>query len=390
MHRLLGIALLGSTALYPAVAAAQDTGQQLTQEPLAWQQMNECQQLVAFAEQQPAQAPLGPPEAQELLAQGDLDPCRQLLGQIDQTAFGQFEQDYDAQFAGQQMDQPSEGTATVTIQQQAPQVTVPQPQVTVTQAAPEIIVRQQAPTITVLQAQPEIIVRIPELDIDVDVAQPQVSVGEGEPAIDMAEQPQPQVTFEEIGEPQIVFERAEGEPQITFERLAAAEQPEATDELAQAEQQPEATDELAQADQPDAMQQETAGADPQMIDPGEAALSDPTDVAASDILGRPVVNQDGQQVGEVVALVELTDGQFAAIVAADAYLGIGEHQYAIPLDSLAFAADALVVIDLTDEQLAQSPEWNQAMATRDITSDEMTQMQIWQAPDQNGGGQQMP
>jgi sporulation protein YlmC with PRC-barrel domain len=388
MYRLFGLVLLGSTALWPVTALAQDAEADV-ERTLAWQEMNDCQRLAALAQMKPDQAPIGLEDARNLEAQNDLASCTQAVGEMDQLEFSEFQQEYEAAFAGQSptgAGDEATGEATITVQQAAPEVTVHAPQVTVTQAPPQIIIRQQAPTITIQQPQPEIIVRIPELSVDVDVEEAQVSVQEPDAAVSVAEQAQPSITYEEIGEPQILFEMAEGEPQVTFEQVSVADSA-AAGQTSPATH-PQAGDQLATGEADDGVQgQQEAGdqladAERQSPEAGQAsALSETTEVAASDIIGREVVNEEGQSVGQLQAIVELQDGRLAGVLVADEFLGIGERQYAIPLDNLTLAADALVVIDLADQDLVQSAEWDQSLAARDLTAEDMIQIRVWQMPE---------
>jgi sporulation protein YlmC with PRC-barrel domain len=269
----------------------------------------------------------------------------------------------------------------VTVQQAAPKVIIQQPQVRVTQPPPQIVIRQAAPTITIQQPPPEIIVRMPELDVAVDVEQPEVTLQESQPAVQMAEQAQPQVTYEEVGEAKVVFEQAE--PQITFQQLQTAE----TGTAVGAEDAAVASvGEMAATEQSEAGASSGQPANQEITSATEQSNqgvgnSEPAEVAASDIIGRTVVNEAGHPVGEVQSVAQLQDGGFAAVVMADAFLGIGERQYAIPFENLALATDALVVINLDDEALAQAPEWDQSFATRELAGQDTAQIRVWLGAD---------
>lgn len=96
----------------------------------------------------------------------------------------------------------------VTVDPADPRVTVTQakPQVTVRQPQPEILVRQPAPTVTVDIPQPEVTVRMPQPDVNVAVAQPDVQVTQAKPQVQVLPAPQPQVQVQQV-QPQVMVQR---------------------------------------------------------------------------------------------------------------------------------------------------------------------------------------
>jgi len=300
----------------------------------------------------------------------------------------------------------------VSVQQAQPNVMVRQPQ-------PEIIVRQPAPVITIDIPQPEIIVRMPQPEVTVEQAQPQVSVQQAQPEVQVVQPEQPQVQVQEqqpaqvavtqaegqaniqveqTGEAQVTYERAEpqvtinqaeGQPTITVEQMeagapaAGAEQMEAgapaagaeqTDAMAPAAGADQTAEETAAAQQlrdsedPNATPEVQEGAGDQQAaatqsgqaatatDSGQAMTGEMSRVALADFDGMNVVNERGEDLGEVEGIVQSTaDGKQYVVIENGGFLGVGENRIALSLEGLMMQGDNLVVPGLTDDEIRALP-----------------------------------
>lgn len=303
----------------------------------------------------------------------------------------------------------------VTVDQAQPEVLVEQaePQITVTVAEPTVTVEQQAPIITIEQAQPEVTVSIPEPVITVRMPEPDVNVATAEPQVQV-EQPEPVVRFVRP-EPRITIEEAEpnvqvtsAEPEVRVNRADAAavtvDQAEANVEV---EQEGEGAVQLTEAD-PVVNVEQAEGADVQveqaeaavnieeqeeanvivtdqanMAEPAEPAATTEADVTVtadaaeeinegagglyatfaesrvSDLVGMDVLSTVGNEVGEVDRLIRV-GSELMAVVGVGGFLGLGEHDVAIPLDRFNHGQDDNLILEgLTEEELESMPEWDE-------------------------------
>ncbi|NDV87982.1 hypothetical protein GTW51_14855 [Aurantimonas aggregata] len=325
---------------------------------------------------------------------------------------------------------------TVTVDQADPQVSVSQedPTVSVQQAQPEIIVRQQQPTIrvemprptiTIDQPQPQIIVRMPDPEVNVTTPEPQVSVSQAEPKVSVEqgqpqiavdeptvdveeqgsaniqvqqgqpivtqeggdsdgatvnieesqpavsyEQAEPKIEFSETGEPNIQYTQS-GEPDIQVEKMdgnAAAAQGVAATQGATAAEGGAATEGAAAtgpAQGQDQFASLRAGEEP--MEAGQ-----PTTVAASEIIGRNVVNGADEDLGEVERLV-FVDQRIYAVLSEGGFLGLGEREVALPLDAMSMRGDELLLRGMTDEDIEALPEFD-ASSAPEYAADEQVEI----------------
>ena len=71
-----------------------------------------------------------------------------------------------------------------------------------------------------------------------------------------------------------------------------------------------------------------------------------------------IVNAAGEQIGEIEEILVGQDGMLAAyLVEIGGFLGMGEHEVALPMDALSFAGDRFQT-DMTKDQLEALPEWD--------------------------------
>ena len=287
----------------------------------------------------------------------------------------------------------------VNVTQGAPVVTVeqPQPEITVVVPEPTVRVQQQAPIITVEQAQPQITVRIPEPIVTVAVPQPEVDVNTGEPIIDL-EQPEPVVRFIRP-EPMITIE--ESEPQIRLEQSGEAQVDVAEADAARVNvEQSEAQVNVEQGADANVVVEEAEEPQVDVVDGGEANVQVEQEEAVIriedfqaedfnadetgrieaeedraryrematvrpifklrgvDLVGRNVVTETGEDVGEIDG-VGLRGDTIVMIVGVGGFLGLGENSVALPIDQVALFENQIVVPRVTQEQLENMPEFNE-------------------------------
>lgn len=82
------------------------------------------------------------------------------------------------------------------------------------------------------------------------------------------------------------------------------------------------------------------------------------DEQVNTIVESDVYGASGDDVGEVED-VAVAGNRLFAIVEVGGFLGLGEHDVAIPLDRLSYANDRIVLYNLTEEELEQMPEFNE-------------------------------
>jgi putative membrane protein len=80
-------------------------------------------------------------------------------------------------------------------------------------------------------------------------------------------------------------------------------------------------------------------------------------VSVGEVLGAPVVNDQGDEVGEIKDVV-MKDNAYYAVLAVGGFLGIGDKNVAIPLDGLKLGEDeAYLMSAQTEEQLEAMPAY---------------------------------
>ncbi|PRY94856.1 PRC-barrel domain protein [Hasllibacter halocynthiae] len=270
----------------------------------------------------------------------------------------------------------------VSVDQAQPEVTVqqPQPEITVTQTPPRVSVEQQAPVVTVEQDRPVVTVRIPEPVVTIRMPAPDVQVAQGDAEV-AVDQPEPVVRFVRP-EPQIRI--MEAEPQVDVRQAEAQIDVNRTTQADVRIEQADAEVQIQEAGEPQ-VSVETADAEVNVVDGGDADIQveqadaqidlqeegDPnvivTDMATSsdnlfvedeatrlqgystfddalvtDLVGRDVLAADGEDIGEVDNIGLMGD-RLVAIVGVGGFLGLGEHDVALPLERFSMVGDDLVV-----------------------------------------------
>jgi putative membrane protein len=108
-------------------------------------------------------------------------------------------------------------------------------------------------------------------------------------------------------------------------------------------------------------EQAAAAGDEEQPDPAMAA-DQPTEgesgwVSIEEVLGSTVVNENGEEVGEIQDLVAKDDAYYA-VLSVGGFLGIGEKDVAVPLDELKLGEDESYLMSTeTEEQLEELPEY---------------------------------
>ncbi|WP_127144571.1 PRC-barrel domain-containing protein [Pelagibacterium montanilacus] len=318
----------------------------------------------------------------------------------------------------------------VSVQQPAPEVSVSQgqPEVNVNQGQPDVLVRQTSPnvrvqvpqpTITIDQPAPEIIITMPEPDVNVATPEPQVEVGQAQPEVSV-DQGEPQVQVQaqpetgddgeadvevQQGEAQVVQQPAEGEAQVNVQQQEPNIRYESAEPNVQVEQEGEpqiqftesgepdiqvrqAGDQRAEDSQPEAdRQQQTAaqGTNDERADTSEesttALLADedrqmeagqPRPYSVADIVDRDVINAEGQELGTVDRLV-MVEGRAYTVLAHGGFLGMGEEEVALPLDSMSVVDGQLVMRGMTQQDIDALPEF-EGDAAQQIDTDQQVEI----------------
>ncbi len=71
-----------------------------------------------------------------------------------------------------------------------------------------------------------------------------------------------------------------------------------------------------------------------------------------------VVATDGRKIGEIEEVLIDTQGAPASyVVEVGGFLGLGDHEVAVPIEAFSFANGAYVT-KMTEEQLTNLPEWD--------------------------------
>ncbi len=283
----------------------------------------------------------------------------------------------------------------VTVDQATPEVTVtqPQPEIVVTQTPPRVSVQQQAPIITVEQDQPVVTVTIPEPVVTILMPQPEVNVAQAEPQVSV-EQPEPIVRFVRPepqirivdSEPQINVETAEAQIDINRTtqadvRIEQAEAEVVVEEVGEAQvavETAEAEVEVIEGgdaeinvEQADAEinVEEADGANVEVVDASRVMADTSTmrlgnvagyetfyESRVDDLVGMNVLAESGEDVGEIDSLAVMAD-QLVAIVGVGGFLGLGEHDVALPLEMFTMT-DGGLMLGMPAETLENMDEYD--------------------------------
>jgi len=236
------------------------------------------------------------------------------------------------------------------------QIDMPEPEITVRVPDPDVALEMQDPQIRVEQEPPrvELVQAEPNVEVDVDEAEqaePNVEAAEVAPIIEMGERAEPVVNIQRANpnvqfdaeDPQIEFQQA-AEPQVQINRIGEqnvnVERPEdGEDDAAPAEGE---MDEGAQLDDPEGRWVIGAMLTVEDADVGE--------FTTEEIEAATLVNENGDVLGDVEEVVELNGRQYI-IIGHGGFLGLGEHEVAIPLDAIHYDGEQLVLPDVTEQDI---------------------------------------
>ncbi|MBB4051588.1 hypothetical protein GGR20_001224 [Devosia subaequoris] len=329
---------------------------------------------------------------------GDEERCLTYVDQANR-ALGSNGQEVDRDAAAQiVVTQPD---PEVDVQQRAPLVSVTQrePQVRVNQGQPEIIVRQAAPNvrvqvpqpvITIDMPQPEIIVRMPDPDVAVTNPEPQIEVRQQPPEVSV-NQPEPQVSVQAEQATQGDGEGAEvdlqrqdaqvevqssGEAQIDVQRQDPSIQYEAAEPNIEVQQEGEPEIRFNQTGEPqirfeqgqvsgeDASERDNAATanaqadrdrvnqllrEDQQMEAGRAL-----EYNVADLEGRDLRNARGIELGTVDRVILLGNRHYL-VLAEGTFLGFGEREVSIPLETVSVIDGRLVMRGMTQQDIDAMP-----------------------------------
>ncbi|QPM89091.1 PRC-barrel domain-containing protein [Pseudooceanicola algae] len=94
----------------------------------------------------------------------------------------------------------------------------------------------------------------------------------------------------------------------------------------------------------------------------------PSTITAGSLIGTDVKSGDGETIGEIDNVV-LVDGKEMAIVGIGGFLGLGEHDVAMPLEALSWSGEELQAGAYTKAELEAMAEFDPE-ASEEINSDE--------------------
>jgi hypothetical protein len=209
-------------------------------------------------------------------------------------------------------------------------------------------------------------------------------------------QQQPNVRFERTGQPQIIYQQAEGQPQVRFEPMGsqdvAAADRSAARGSAPAVTPPAAPSQAASSDLPaPAMTQQRAQAQlnrapgygtAQPRAPEETGLlaavpgpasephqtgalpgAAPEPVAVERLRDMALFNAREEKLGDIDEIYAGPDNRLFAVVTYGGFLGLGEKRVVVPLEQVAMRGDRLVAESLSDDQIRALPSFGEGDAT---------------------------
>lgn len=277
---------------------------------------------------------------------------------------------------------------TITIEQDAPEiiVTLPEPGVRVANAEPRVEVRMAEPRVSVAVPDPvvnmdlravagetaeEVRTRITEqreaapaasgterliarrdqgadANVLISDAEPNVEVtGLDQDARVTVNAAEPDVRFENaepqvevVGEPRVEYRRV-GEPRVTFNRSGADVQPAAGETR---EERRGFLDRLTDDDDDTREAAATTRTAP-VVSAGDGML-------VSELVGRSVTGQNGEELGEIGRFVRSGGGVYA-VIERGGFLGLGEKEIAMPAENLLMSGEGLTAANLTEERVEQ-------------------------------------
>lgn len=100
------------------------------------------------------------------------------------------------------------------------------------------------------------------------------------------------------------------------------------------------------------------------------AIADVRGISARAMLGKPVRNAEGEEIGEVSDLIiDQEAGVVHPILEVGGFLGMGSVQVLVPLDELDLGQDSSLTLDATRENLKERPSFKAGRGTGLIVGD---------------------
>ena len=145
------------------------------------------------------------------------------------------------------------------------------------------------------------------------------------------------------------------EPESSAMYDSAEETEPATDSASDpmTDSQMDAEDRIQQA------QEQVGQAQDSMTDMGDSALDSLDTIGTEEVVGKTVVSQQGEEIGEVKEIVLDNDSQqHLAVLDVGGFLGIGEKSVAVAFEELQLSTDGRIQSNLTRESLQSQPEYD--------------------------------
>ena len=320
----------------------------------------------------------------------------------------------------------------ITVRQAQPiiRVQMAQPTITVEQPAPEIIVTMPDPGVNVASAQPQVEVNIPEPRVTVRQGEPMLNVdlaadmgAERDPNLERVDNEDGSMVVSRAGmssqelEPNIQYVDVEGEPQVTINKSSPEVEYISAEPMVEITQDGEPQIELIQSGEPKIMIQDDDSAsmdaedapemDPDATaqaamaapaesneparradqrDPREAFAADPSDVAydgsptsrirVADLDGFGVINGRGEDLGEVERVVRNGQDTYVIVEHGGWFFGLNDKEVAFPVENILVRGEQVVLRGMTEEQIAQMPDYDYANEVNLGGSDEVEVMVV--------------
>jgi sporulation protein YlmC with PRC-barrel domain len=100
-------------------------------------------------------------------------------------------------------------------------------------------------------------------------------------------------------------------------------------------------------------------------------------ITASDLEGKAVVNEAGEQIGEVSNIVESTaDGKMYVVIDQGGFMGVGEKRVALSLEGLTMQGDQILVPQLSQQEIEALPEFQASDQFPEVEDDQQAQIRV--------------
>jgi PRC-barrel domain len=149
------------------------------------------------------------------------------------------------------------------------------------------------------------------------------------------------------------------EPESSAMYDSAEETDQATDPATDSASDPMTDSQMGAEDGVQQAQEPAGQAQDSMTDMGDSALDSLDTIGTEEVVGKTVVSQQGEEIGEVKEIVLDNDSQqHLAVLDVGGFLGIGEKSVAVAFEELQLSADGRIQSNLTRESLQSQPEYD--------------------------------